>query len=46
MITKNVKEGDDIFLEAMFKEYGRNHLGECTADELKSIYDKLIERHK
>ena len=45
MITESIKEEDDVFLEAIFKEYGRNHLGECTTEELKDIYKRLRERH-
>lgn len=45
MITKNIKEEDDIFLETLLQDMGRTHLGQCEESELKIIYTKLKERH-
>lgn len=44
MITKNLKEDDDERLEELLGKYHRHHLGECTEEELKSIYKELYKK--
>lgn len=44
MITKNLKEDDDERLEELLSKYKRHHLGECTEEELKLIYNELYKK--
>ena len=44
IITKNLKEDDDERLEELLSKYKRHHLGECTEEELKLIYNQLYKK--
>lgn len=44
LITKELKEEDDEFVEQLLSELGKPYLGSCTKEELKHIYTKIKEK--
>lgn len=46
LITKELKEEDDKFVEQLLSKIGKPYLGSCTKEELKNIYTKIKEKNK
>lgn len=46
LIIKDLQEKEDDKLEEVLQELGKNHLGECSEEELKIIYNKKKEWRK